>query len=368
MQARPRILLSAWKRKLKGIAMFSDLPRPSLLAAAALLAWSFGAGCDRVNEAAPSNEPASYLFCFWNVENLFDDHEDHHVNRADQEFDRWFGHDHEALRLKLDHLSKALLTLNGGRGPDIIALAEVESERAAELLRDRLNERLHDPSLDYKTVLFKEVNGGRHISPTIITRLPVARDRTRLHGSRLRILEGHIVVGGHDLVVIASHWTARVTDEQGHSREKYANQIYGVFKGMYRSNPRVDLLIAGDFNDPPEAASVTEHLHASGDRRAVSSSVAEPLLLDLFLGKEPDRFGTHYFHRQWFIFDQIVVSPGMLDNQGWSCDPDSVQTIRSLARPGDPQHHPWRFGNEHDRHRERGFSDHFPVAVRLSVQ
>src|SRR5205807_309805 len=101
----------------------------------------------------------------------------------------------------LDKLSEALLKLNQGRGPDILAIAEVESLRAAELLQKALNDRLSDATLHYGNVLMKEVTAGRHIAPAILTRLPVVRDRTRLHGSRQRILEGHIVINGQELVV-----------------------------------------------------------------------------------------------------------------------------------------------------------------------
>ncbi len=58
----------------------------------------------------------------------------------------------------------------------------------------------------------------------------------------------------------------------------------------------------------------------------------------------------------------------MLDPSGWSCDPDSIRTIDSLTRPGDRTRRPWRFGNEKDSTFARGYSDHFPVTVRLKVQ
>ena len=303
----------------------------------------------------------SYLFCFWNVENLFDDHADDRTNSADREYDAWFAHDAKARKLKYDHIAEALVRMNNKRGPDVIALAEVETPRAAELLQENLNQRLEE-SLRYKYVLIKEAHGGRNINTAILTRLPVERDRTRLLGKRLRILEGHLKVNGHELVVIASHWTSRVTDEGGEGRDKYASQIYGEFRAMVKSNPKVDLLICGDFNDPPDEESVVKHLHATGDRDAVRSA-AEPLLLDLMAEKSARDFGTHY-HKGWFIFDQIVVSPGLLDDEGWTCDPDSVKTMNEYT--ADANGHPKPFGNE--KHGERGYSDHFPVTVRLKVQ
>ena len=322
-------------------------------------------GCSESRSPAVSAAPEGYLFCFWNAENFFDDQEDDRLQGPDREYDRWFANDPAMLKLKLTHLSEALIDMNAGRGPDIIALAEVESERAGELLRDALNSRLADPSLHYQHVLFKDAHGGRHISTVIITRLPVLGNRTQIHGRRLRILEGHIEVNGHDLVVLATHWTSRLTDKTGDQRAKYGDQCYGVYYGMYRSNPDVDFLVCGDFNDPPDAPSVTDHLHATGDVETMRSD-AKPMLLDLFAGKDLNHFGSHYNQTHWYIFDQIVVSPGLLDAKGWSCDPASAQTVNTLVRPGDKHHKPWRFGNGKDRY--HGYSDHFPVTVRLKVE
>jgi endonuclease/exonuclease/phosphatase family metal-dependent hydrolase len=332
-----------------------------------LLLLSALVGCQppiAFESAAPATRH-EYLFCHWNVENLFDDHVDQRMQAGDKEFDLWLAENPAVLREKLTHLAQALVALNDGRGPDILGIVEVESLRAAELLKDALNEKLADPALHYQHILMKEVAGGRHIAPAIITRLPVRGDRTRLLGRRQRILEGHVVVGGKDLVVIESHWTSRLKTTNERSREDYADQIYGAFRAMYLSNPRVDVLIAGDFNDAPEDVSVARHLHATGDLDAVRRDNLEPLLLDLFAGKSPREYGTHYYHR-WAIFDQIVVSPGMLDDLNWSCDVASARTVNTLSRPADRLKRPWRFGGEHDRF-PRGYSDHFPVTVKLQV-
>jgi hypothetical protein len=89
--------------------------------------------------------------------------------------------------------------------------------------------------------------------------------------------------------------------------------------------------------------------------------------VNLFAGKDAQAgFGTHFYGGRWEIFDQIAISPGLLDGQGWSCDPQSVRTVNTLFQPGDKKRRPWRFGTERDRH-PRGASDHFPVTVRLSV-
>jgi endonuclease/exonuclease/phosphatase family metal-dependent hydrolase len=297
------------------------------------------------------------------VQDLFDDHNDHRTAPGDKEADSLFAEHPQILQAKLDHLSEALLKMNDGKGPDILAIAEVENTRAAELLQKTLNDQLPAETPPYGAPLMKEVWAGRHIAPAILTRLPLVRDRTRLLGKKLRILEGHIKVNDHDLVIIASHWTSRLTDKTGSQREKYGNQIFGTFKGMYMSNPNVDVVVCGDFNDQPGAPSVTEHLHAVGDPKTVLHSTRqEPYLLNLFAGKDPQQWGTHYYRHDhtWFIFDQIAVSPGMLDDQGWSCDPATAQAVQRYS--ADPQRHP--FGFTRDGH---GYSDHFPVTARLKV-
>jgi endonuclease/exonuclease/phosphatase family metal-dependent hydrolase len=311
--------------------------------------------------------PADYLFCFWNVENLFDDREDQRLS-IDRPYDTWFARDAAARTLKYRRLSEALVKLNGGKGPDILACVEVESIRAAELLRDALNDRLPDKTLHYRMVLMKEVSAGRHIAPAVITRLPVKADRTRLHGSQVRILEVHVDINGYDLSILATHWTSHLSDDQGGRRDKYADTIYGAIRAKTTQDPNADVLVCGDFNDPPDASGVTDHLHATGDRAAVLASGPEPRLLNLMAGKDTSRVGTHYFHGKLLAYDQIVVSRGLLDTAGWSCDPDSVAAVNSLTRPGSRVKMPWRFGNEKDTTFERGYSDHFPVTVRLKVQ
>src|SRR5262249_22656277 len=157
--------------------------------------------------------------------------------------------------------------MNDGKGPDIIALAEVETARAAELVQQELNKRLKDPALHYKTVVWKNAGGKRSITTAIITRLKVKPEKTRLLGNQQRILQAVIEAEGQDLVVVASHWTARVSEKPGGERPGagrfgYAETIFKDFTAAYKNSPKVRYLVCGDFNDDPTDKSVVEHLHA----------------------------------------------------------------------------------------------------------
>lgn len=323
---------------------------------------------------AQLGEAKSVSFCFWNVENLFDDKDDRR-NEIDEEYDDPFAQNPKLRQLKLDHLAATILKMNGGRGPDILACAEVESIRAAEILMSTLNKSIKEPADKYKNILMKNLNAGRHISTCVITRLGVSNLSTKLHGGNLRILETHVFVDGQDLCILATHWTSKLRQEGvsngDEGRSKYARVIYGVIEKITERNLDADILVCGDFNDTPDAPQVVDGLRAIGERNRVVKTNRNPQLLNLFANKDPKQFGTIWYANRPQIYDHICVSAGLLDNKGWSCDPDSVSTwTDGLTRPGATRREPWRFGdpNRSDlRESDRGYSDHFPVLVTLKV-
>jgi endonuclease/exonuclease/phosphatase family metal-dependent hydrolase len=330
------------------------------------------AGCLRLDTAGTPAAAGDYLFCFWNTENFFDGKVNGWKTEPDKEFDTWFGEHPHVFAEKVKKLTEVLAPLNDGKGPDILALAEVESDsEAAETLLASLNKAIKPGAAPYKHVLKKSLHGGRNIVTAILTRLPVVADRTQLLGRRQRILEGHIEVAGQDLAVLATHWTSRVSDEKGEGRDKYADVIYGRFRAMYEANPNISLLVCGDFNDNPDDPSVREHLHAIADRNKVKRGGEPPLLFDLFAPlweENPGKVGSHFYRGHAYIFDHLVVSPGMVNGKGgWQCRPDTARIITHHVM--DKKGHPYRFGTEKDKTplEARGPSDHLPVTVQLTV-
>jgi endonuclease/exonuclease/phosphatase family metal-dependent hydrolase len=311
---------------------------------------------------APPPSAGSYLFCTWNVENFYDDRDDPAVRDEDEDA---FGRDPDLVRRKVELLAEALLLQQDGRGPDILAMVEVESRRAVELLRDALNARL--PSeLAYTGIIQRDNHTGRHFAPAILTRLRARDELTRTFGIR-RILEAHIEAEGAPLVVLASHWTSRVTDATDEKRSAYADALYRAFLALDRTDPAVDVLLSGDFNDEPGDDALQEHLHVTGDVARVRADGPRPPLLDLVIGRDPRREGTYLYHGRWQFLDHIVVAPGLLDDVGWQVLPETLRTegppsLRA-ARDGAPR----RFGSpRHDG--PRGPSDHFALTVRLRVR
>jgi len=217
----------------------------------------------------------------------------------------------------------------------------------------------------YATVIMEEIAVGRHIGPAIISRLPASREFKPRALKPQRILIATLVAGGHDLVVVASHWTSRRSDEKGTQRAKYGDLIYGRANEIYQNNPAIDLIVCGDFNDTPDDPSVRGHLRALGDATEVVNA-KELRFFNLMAGKDPEQYGTHYY-RKPVVYDQICVAPGLLDQRGWTCDADSLRVpVDGLLAPGSKLRRPWRYGGPADT-QPRGASDHFPVTVKLRV-
>lgn len=311
------------------------------------------------------------LFCFWNVENFFDDKANpKHEHPADREFDKYFAEDKMALGIKLERLCMVLLgkEMNGGDGPDILAVAEIESERAGILLRDALNKQIKDKSRHYDAVVYRDPKGLRAIATVLILRQGIKAKQAVLLGNLQRILKVTVDVGGKEMIVIASHWASRVSDDKGGRRGGYARQIYNDFEAAYKKNPAVDYLVCGDFNDTPDDDSVVKDLRAIGDSKKVSLlGKNDPAMLynpfaELAQGGKK---GTHFFKDKAFVFDQICLSPGLLDGENWSYVNRSAAIVEQLSFKGRPD----RFGGPNDSRpwRNRGASDHFPVTVQFRV-
>jgi hypothetical protein len=326
----------------------------------------------RAPAEAPSSSPKSIgpksvVLCVWNLENLFDDRDDQR-RPPDEEFDSWFVTDPETRSRKYRRITEALIRLNGGHGPDIIAANEVESVRALAMLRESLNDRLPAAAARYDHLAMVELDAGRHIAPGVISRYPLSS--ARLLGRQQRILQAKVTVNGHELLLITSHWTSQATDRgdnESRGRFAYANTIHSAYSSAMRGNPSMDVLVCGDFNDSPEAKSVAQNLHVSGNPSLVTPDAVPPRLFGVLSGKSPSQFGTYYYDRP-LIYDHVALSPGLLDERGWSYIPDSVRVATDgLMRSGSLARRPWRFGSRGDDALGRGYSDHFPLLVTLRV-
>ena len=106
-------------------AFYFAVPVWGLSSPARRLQSDWSRSCSR-GTAVPAD---GYLFCFWNAENFFDDKLDNRPHEPDKVYDAWFAEDPRApqAEARQSHHTAALLKMNDGKGPDILALAECET-------------------------------------------------------------------------------------------------------------------------------------------------------------------------------------------------------------------------------------------------
>jgi len=307
-------------------------------------------------------------FAWWNVENLFPPNQ--HPN--------WEEWDEALFDEKLAHLGQAIRTMGPDNlGPDLLGLCEVADEQVLEALVQRHLSDLgyhivHHDSPDLRGIdiafLYRDEVFQLHPNLTQAHTI-VKRNPTR------DIFEVWLTVqtNGAALAVLGNHWPSRSGGvyETEPFRIMVAEQCSVIVDELRDQNDGVQLLVLGDFNDDPFSRSVREYLLAIRDKeRVLNPRTRRPYLYNCTWHlMEEAQPGTFYYtngETPWFMFDQVMVSPGLLrPERGLQLVEGSVVAFRPSwmrRRNGAPK--PFR---KLRGRLVKGFSDHFPVIGELAV-
>ena len=314
-----------------------------------------------------------YYIAFWNVENLFDTEDS--PCRSDKlkrvlanELTGWTS---DILNRKISQLASSIHRMNRGSGPDILGVCEVENERVLNMLKNALaplnrnykiahedtgDRRGIDVAFIYDSGLFTAEDQFSHF---IVKRL-ATRDLFQVN---FRTNSGRL------LVVIGNHWPSRRGGE--YESEPYriiAGETLAYFHQRIRevqNDDNVAVLAMGDFNDEPFNRSLVDHALSEQTRSKVTRA-RSPRFLNLMWPILGQCLGTHYYENSPNVLDQFLVSKGLLTgNSNIRVITDSVEIIRfsEMVRSG-TYPVPIHYGRKSDVNRD-GFSDHYPIAVRL---
>jgi endonuclease/exonuclease/phosphatase family metal-dependent hydrolase len=331
---------------------------------------------------------------FWNLENLFapegfPEREDWLAKTIGADLKGW---SEQLFATKIGQLASIIRQMNGGQGPGILGVCEVENAFVLQRLAARLNEELGgrryavahaDSTKDRRGIdtAFIFDSNAYSVDPNAVFSHFVMR-RT---GTRDITQATFRTRAGNELVALCNHWPSRSGDayvSAGYRMTAGETLAYWHERIWEEKGSKVPIIAMGDFNDDPFDPSLVIYARATRERGDVERARTAPRFYNLawhYLQQQAVDHegnprliqGTLYWDGNGNTFDQLLVSKGLLV----SGSPISVldETARIELFPEMVDHRvsrgPIRFGlpqGDADKHVDtKGFSDHFPVSVVL---
>jgi len=311
----------------------------------------------------PAHAQRTSTIGFYNVENLFDTVDDPTIN--DEDFlptgkNQWT---EERYKTKLANMAQVI----AGMSPDVLGVCEIENRKVLEDLIqqpalvakryqivhfDMQDARGVDVALIYRPAVFK---------PFAFVQVPI-RDPEEPDFKTRNILWVKGLLNGTDTLHIAvNHWPSRRGGKET-KRLLAAEALRHTFDSVLTINPKANIVAMGDFNDDPSNRSIKKILTPPSAKNAATLyNAAEPTF--------KKGYGTLTFNGMWNLFDQMILSPALVDKSSTEYQPNSF-TIYATANmretsgkyAGSPRR---TFRGE--EYIPTGYSDHFPVLIRIIV-
>jgi predicted extracellular nuclease len=307
---------------------------------------------------------------FYNVENLFDTFDDKSLEGNEEftpEGDKEWSE--ERYNQKLNHLAEALLLINGST-PLAFGMAEIENRKVVEdliqteLLSQRNYQIVHFNSEDKRGMDCAFVYNSEFIQVDLETKLivevadePYFRTRDIIY-AKTRLNNQHII---HFFV---NHWPSRregITESENR-RKAAAAKLRKEIDNILHLDKDANIIIMGDFNDTPENFSVRHILRAKGQHEQTPGD-----LINLLIEEQKSGQGTTVHQREWDVFDQLIVSQGLLQGQsGLEIMGNNAFIARNkellFTYPDGGQKPSATYGGDTYH---GGYSDHLPVFLNL---
>ncbi len=312
---------------------------------------------------------------FYNLENLFDTIPSPNTNDRDFLPQGRLAWNSEKYWSKQANMAKVIGLLATDVTPDGVALlgvAEVENRRVLEdlvvqpAIKERNYQIVHyespdkrgiDVALLYQPKYFRVI-GSRPLPVDLIDPKTGFRDFTR------DVLYVTGLFQGDTLHVMVCHWPSRRGGETGSvwMREAAAQVCRRAVDSLLARNELAKIVVMGDFNDDPTNASLIKVLRAAKSTESMKAGDLYNPMYALYKSGN----GTLAYRDAWNLFDQIIVSKGLVWKQagGW-------QLLRAVVF-----REPWMFQEEGAFRGYplrtfvgdiflNGYSDHLPVYVLM---
>ena len=313
---------------------------------------------------------------FYNMENLFDTC--HDEGKRDYEFlptgsYRWNGMKYTH---KLHNMARALADLGTDVLPNVgcafVGLAEVENHKVLDDLtaQPQLAQRgyryVHVEGPDRRGIDCALLYNPSLFSVRTVKLVPyiqtLAKDSDFLTRGFLTICG---TLAGEPVAVVVCHLPSRFSDS--FYREQGARQIRAIKDSLLREDSACKVLVMGDMNDDPINKSICEALGGKGQIDEVGNDDMYNPWYNILV---KEGVGTLFYQGAWNLFDQILLSPNLLNRHGTK----DFATLKYWKHQIFRRDYLFQTEGKYKGSPKRttaggvwldGFSDHLPVAVYL---
>ncbi len=264
---------------------------------------------------------------FYNLENLFDPADD--PKKFDEDFTPAgsYRYTEAVYKKKLHNMATVLSQIATDKipeGPALFGVAEVENKKVLQdlvrqpELKSRNYQIVHFESPDIRGIDVALLYNPDYFKVLDAQALPVMLNQKgkREYTRDVLYVKG-ILTGTDTLHIMVSHWPSRRGGEAASQwkRRQAAEVCKNKLIALTAGNPRAKVIIMGDLNDDPVSPSVVKTLGATGNRQAVAPGGLYNPWVKLY----KKGIGTLGYNDSWNLFDQILISSGLLEPapQSW---------------------------------------------------
>ncbi|MCG8477304.1 MAG: endonuclease/exonuclease/phosphatase family protein [Cytophagales bacterium] len=315
------------------------------------------------------------IVAFYNFENLFDTLDTENVR--DTEFSplgkkKW---NTAKYRKKLSNLEQVISSIGKDDlgeafgGPAVLGVAEIENRSVLEdvVAMPKLSKK------NYKIVHYdspdkRGIDVALLYDPSVFTVTNSRAVPFRMEGKDDFYTRDQLVVSGvfdgDPLHIIVNHWPSRRGGEKRSRplRNAAADLTRSLADSILAADAGAKIIIMGDLNDDPVNTSVVEHLKAKGKVKNMKAGD----FYNPFMKYYRNGIGTLAWNGSWNLFDQHILSPGLLNREQGGYFFYKAKIFRKgylLNKEGRYKGAPFRtFGGSNFL---GGYSDHLPTYLIL---
>jgi hypothetical protein len=319
-----------------------------------------------------------YAVGFYNLENLFD--YTHDEGKNDYEFlpDGSYHWNEMKYTHKLHNMARVLSEMGTDKIPDGCAFIGVSEVENAHCLTDLVAQ----PALKAHGFKFCHIEGPdrrgvdcallynpKYFTVKNVKLVPYVPELAKDSTFKTR---GFLTVSGEladeHVTVIVCHWPSRF--QGSFYRETAGKEVRVLKDSLLRDDPNVKVFVMGDMNDDPTNKSMHEGLCAKEDIDKVKAGeMYNPWYNTLVLGHT----GTLKYNGSWNLFDQIVMTPNLLNQNGKK----DFTTLKYISHQIFRRDYLFQDTGKYKGNTKRttaggvwldGYSDHLPVVVYLAKE